>query len=371
MTATESTPETGGLPSHAASWGREAVISPETTRQAQMGKIFGYLKGIHASHLIDLGVRLGLFDRLAAHPAGLSAEALAAQTGLHPPYVRVWCETACGLELLDYDPAAGYHLAPFMDELLGQPAATYYLGRFPDAHLQVARDYAAYPELFRGGGVVPYQQHDEAFFRSIAEGLRTLPRMFFDAVLPNLPDLAARLDAGARILDVGCGGGFALVEFATRNATARAVGIDVEPTSVALAQALIRERGLTDRVEARVVAGASWPPEFAGAFDLVTTFLVLHEIEPRLKPAVIGQCAWALRPGGQLLIFDERYPSGPAELRDPAQIFAVMAQWYEVTWGNVINTREEIHALLTGQGLRIADETTLSRFYIVTAEKPA
>jgi len=347
------------------------VASPDTTRQAQMGKVFGYLKGIHAAHLIDIGVKLGLFDHLAQRPEGMTPEALATAARLHAPYVRSWCETACGLELLDYDPGTGYRFAPFMDELLGQPEATYYLGRFPDAHFQIARDYARYPECFRTGGVFPYQQHDEAFFRSIAEGLQTLPRMFLDAVVPKLPDLAARLEAGARILDVGCGGGYAIVEFAARYPHVRCVGIDVEPTSIGLAQALIRSRGLTDRVEGRVVDGAAWPEEFAGAFDLVTTFLVLHEIAPWLKDDVIRLCAWALRPGGQLLIFDERYPSGPGELRDPAQIFAVMAQWYEVTWGNIVNTREEIHALLARQGLRVADETSLSRFYIVTAEKPA
>ena len=34
-------------------------------------------------------------------------------------------------------------------------------------------------------------------------------------------------------------------------------------------------------------------------------------------------------------------------------LLAVMAQWYEVTWGNIVNTREEIHALLEQQGLRL------------------
>jgi hypothetical protein len=62
------------------------------------------------------------------------------------------------------------------------------------------------------------------------------------------------------------------------------------------------------------------------------------------------------------VLFDERYPSNPAELCDPAQIYAGMAQWYEMTWGNVINTHEEIHAMLTQQGLHIVDETALSRF---------
>jgi hypothetical protein len=78
-----------------------------------------------------------------------------------------------------------------------------------------------------------------------------------------------------------------------------------------------------------------------------------------------------LRLDGLLLLFDERYPSKPGDLRDPAQIFAVMAQWYEMTWGNIINTKEEIHEMLARQGMRIVDETSLSRFYIVTAQRRA
>ncbi len=111
------------------------------------------------------------------------------------------------------------------------------------------------------------------------------------------------------------------------------------------------------------------PSEFAGAFDLVMSFLVLHEIRPDQKRAVLEQFTRALRPDGTLLIFDECYPSNSGELRDPAQIYAVMAQWYEMTWGNIINTKEEIHAMLAEQGMRIVDETSLSRFYIATAEK--
>src|SRR5262249_37527103 len=106
----------------------EPVTTPETTRPAQMAKIFGYLKGLHATHLIDLGRKLGLFEELAAEPVGAWPEALAARPALHQAYVRQWCETACGLELLDYDPVAGYHLAPFMDDILARPDATYYLG---------------------------------------------------------------------------------------------------------------------------------------------------------------------------------------------------------------------------------------------------
>ena len=87
-------------------WRREAVSSPQTSRPAQMAKIFGYLKGLHATYLLDLGVRLGLFERLGETPQGLHAGALAAACGLDAGYTHCWCETACALELLDYDPAS-------------------------------------------------------------------------------------------------------------------------------------------------------------------------------------------------------------------------------------------------------------------------
>lgn len=356
-------------PSRDAAWAREGVTTPRTTRRAQLDKVFGYLRGLHATHLMDVGMKLGLFTRLAETPAGMQPEALAAALGLHPPYVRGWCEAACALELLDYEPTAGYRLAPYMDEILTQPDNFSYAGDQPQIDLLVARDYARYPELFRDGGTHAFQDHDNPFFLGVAEGLRLIPRIFLELVLPKLPDLRARLEAGATVLDLGCGGGHALVAFAERYPNVRCVGMDIEPASIQMAQERIRAHGLESRVSAQLVEGAHFPAEFGGAFDLVTTFLVLHELHPDLKAQIIGQCAQALRPDGRLLIFDERYPSGPAELRDPIQLSTVMAQWYELTWGNVINTREEIHALLAGQGLRVLDETSLFRFYIVTAGK--
>lgn len=350
-------------------WMTEGVATVETTRTGQMAKVFGYFKGLHATHLMELGRELGLFDRLAANPSGLQPDTLAALLALHPPYVRRWCETACALELLDYNPETGYCLAPFMDEILGTPDATYYLGGFPPVHLLIERDYDRYPELFRSGGTYRYAEYDEAFLRGVLLASATLPRMFVDAVLPNLPALHARLLSGARILDVGCGAGNAIVELAAQFPSLQCVGLDIDPVSVRLAQELIDRHDLADRVKVHLVQNEVWPEEFNTAFDLVTTFLVLHEIRPDLKDVVLGRSAAALKPDGQLLVFDERYPSRPSELRDPTATFAVIAQWFELTWGNEIDTREEILARLHRQGLRVSNETSLSRFYIVTAQK--
>ena len=88
--------------------------------------------------------------------------------------------------------------------------------------------------------------------REVAEALRTLPRSFLDLVLPRLPRLGARLQDGARVLDAGCGGGWAVVQLAERLPAISCVGIDLEPYSVEPARSRIAERGLADRCQARL-----------------------------------------------------------------------------------------------------------------------
>ena len=61
---------------------------------------------------------------------------------------------------------------------------------------------------------------------AVATGLQSLPRIFTDLVLPKLPQLQARFEAGARVLDVGCGAGFALVHLAERFPRVTCVGVD-------------------------------------------------------------------------------------------------------------------------------------------------
>jgi SAM-dependent methyltransferase len=356
-------------PARGRSWAGQKVTTPDTTRAAQGIKVLNYVRGIHASHLIDLGVKLGLFEALTKSPDGMDPGVLAAQLKLYPSYVRWWCETACALELLDYDPAKGYKMAPYMEEFLGRPEGIYYMGALPGTHFILARDYEKYSDLFSNGEVFPYQSHDEMFFNAVAKSTRLLPRLFLEAALPKLPSLAARLNERIRILDVGCGAGCALVEFAERYPNVTSVGVDVEPNSIRMADTMIHSKGLEERVQVRLSEDGSLPEDLVGSFDLVTMFMVLHEIRPEIKDTVLEQCSKALRPDGQFLIVDERYPSSPQELRDAVQIGAVIGQWFEMTWGNEINTREEIHSLLAKQNFKILDEMPLSRFHILLATK--
>ncbi|MSP22318.1 MAG: class I SAM-dependent methyltransferase [Dehalococcoidia bacterium] len=332
-----------------------------------MARVFTYTRGLHATHLIDIGVRLGLLHELDTRQSGATPPELAQALGLQPRYVQIWCKAAGVLELLDYDGARGFMLAPGVGEVLGNPDAPFDIGALPEAQIKFAHDYAGYEEFFRNGGIYPYAAHEESLFKSVAAATRALPRMFVGVVMPQLPELQERLRG--RVLDVGCGAGYAMVELARVFERAKFVGIDSDVVSVRMAQDLIEQERLGERIDARVADGAQLPDDLAGQFDLVTMFLVLHEIAPRHKAGAIEQCARALKPGGTLLIFDERYPSDPTELRDPVHNFAVMAQWYELTWGNQIQSGEAIRGLLTNGGFAVQHETQLFHFYIVTANK--
>ena len=90
----------------------------------------------------------------------------------------------------------------------------------------LGEDYRDYVGHFRAGTSRPYPKHGERFMREIAEALKTLPRIFLDLVLPNLPGLNARLAGGGRVLDVGCGGGWGVVQIAERFPETTCVGID-------------------------------------------------------------------------------------------------------------------------------------------------
>lgn len=111
--------------------------------------------------------------------------------------------------------------------------------------------------------------------------------------MPHVLALAGDLKLGARVLDVGCGNGFACGEFLKRGC--RVVGIDLSEQGIALARGAHPEgRFEVLPADDKLLASLNEDP-----FDLiVSTEVVEHLYAPR---AYAAGCFTALKPGGRFI----------------------------------------------------------------------
>lgn len=97
---------------------------------------------------------------------------------------------------------------------------------------------------------------------------------------------------GARVLDVGCGGGLLSEALAARNADV--LGIDLAEASLEIARRHAADSGTT--LEYRCIDVAELASEKPGQFDVVTCLELLEHVPD--PEALVAACAVAVRPGG-------------------------------------------------------------------------
>ena len=113
----------------------------------------------------------------------------------------------------------------------------------------------------------------------------------------RLEYVSARLElAGARVLDVGCGGG--LLSESMARLGAQVTAIDLAPELVKVARLHSLESGV--QVDYRVQSVEDLAAEQPGSFDAVTCMEMLEHVPD--PTAIIRACASLLKPGGKLFL---------------------------------------------------------------------
>jgi 2-polyprenyl-3-methyl-5-hydroxy-6-metoxy-1,4-benzoquinol methylase len=320
----------------------------DLTAEAQVARVFAWRRGFNALHLIDLGIRLGLFKAFAETPEA-TAQEVAERLSLHAPYVEVWCLTAHSFELLDAGENRRFRLAPHVNEILANPAHPRYLGGYVQLGTQYAtEDYRLAVASFASGSTAPFQGRGHEFAQVVAQAIAGVNVMVARKLLPEIPGVAQALNNGGALLELGCGTGNLQLQIAKAFPKARCIGVDIDPTGIGLAREAVQRAGLADHIT--ILEGDIGVAVDEGAFDVVVMVEVLHEISPELRPAVVRGCARALRNGGWMVIVDETYPSTLAEARQPEFLFPVQTGLEELMWGNMVPTREEQERLLREAG---------------------
>jgi ubiquinone/menaquinone biosynthesis C-methylase UbiE len=93
--------------------------------------------------------------------------------------------------------------------------------------------------------------------------------------LPALDGVAAKLESGAKVADVGCGHGFSTIIMAKAFPKSTFVGYDFHPESVEQARIHAEQHGASANTKFEVAMASDFPGK---DLDLVTFFDCLHDM---------------------------------------------------------------------------------------------
>jgi SAM-dependent methyltransferase len=229
-----------------------------------------------------LGDRLGLYRALLSTMPATSEE-VAAQAGVAERYVREWLAGQAAGGYVTYDPADGrYSLTEEQAFLLADTAGMQAASAF-HCPVAVAKNIERITEAARTGGGFPWHDHDPALFEGVERFFRPGYAMnLVSSWIPALDGVEARLRAGARVADLGCGHGSSTLLLADAFPASEIVGFDYHPASVDVARKRAVEAGLADRVSFDVASASDFP---GTDYDLVTIFDALHDMSDPLGAA--------------------------------------------------------------------------------------
>jgi SAM-dependent methyltransferase len=244
--------------------------------EALAGKVVGDMGAAMSAALVVIGDKLGLYRALAdGGPA--TPQDLAGRTGLAERYVREWLSAQAAGGYVTYDKASGlFSLSPeqalvFAAE--GHPA--FMAGGF-EILSAVFRDEPKISEAFRTGKGVGWHEHDACLFRGTERFFRPgYNANLTSSWIPALEGMEARLKAGARVADVGCGHGASTIVMAEAYPNSRFVGFDYHAPSIERARRLAAEAGVSDRASFEIASAKDFPGE---NYDMVAIFDALHDM---------------------------------------------------------------------------------------------
>jgi len=254
---------------------KPAAVDPDKLN-AFMGKMVGEMGAAMSASLVILGERLGLYKALQAHGPADSV-ALADATGLNERLIREWLAAQAAAEYISFDPRTGrFSLSPEQAMVFAEEESPVFLAGGFELLAAVFKDEPKVAKAFQSGLGLGWHEHDVCLFR----GTERFFRPGYNANLvsnwiPALEGVEAKLKAGAKVADVGCGHGASTILMAQAYPKSHFTGFDYHPPSIERAREAAASAGVADRTDFQVASAQDYPGE---GYDLVCIFDALHDM---------------------------------------------------------------------------------------------
>lgn len=340
----------------------------EITFESQAAKIEKFYQGFTASHLIHIGDKLGIFEVLNDNKEGLKTSELASELGLHEPYLKIWCQTALYLEILDYGDEGRFKLQPYMNEILADKSNfRNMLGRFNSLVNMTGERFKESIEHYRTGEVLEgYNPQHSEIVAEATKSFHTYLNVYFKK-LPNTNPIKQMLEKGINFLDVGCGNGRLIIQMAKLFENSRFTGVEPSVYGIKVATRNIEQLGLKDRVFVENLGGEEL--QYKEKFDIACMILVFHEINPKIRFKVLENIYNALKKGGRLIIFDFSYPEHFDDFKNPIYGSVIIHQFNETSLGAVFLKLTEQNEMFAKVGFKDIQRTSMKAIDLITVVK--
>jgi SAM-dependent methyltransferase len=248
--------------------------------------------------LIVIGDKLGLYKAMSGAGPMTSAE-LAKKSGTAERYVREWLAAQAAGGFVTYDAASGkYTLPPEQALALADETSPVFLPGFFEIVAACVKDEAKITDAFRSGKGVGWHEHDHGLFAGTERFFRPNYRAhLISEWIPALEGTEAKLKAGAKVADVGCGLGTSTILMAQAYPKSSFVGFDYHDGSIKMAREAAAKAGVGDRVKFEVAKAKDYPGK---GFELVAFFDCLHDMgDPEgaakhVKESMASDGAWMI-----------------------------------------------------------------------------
>jgi SAM-dependent methyltransferase len=229
---------------------------------------------VHAG-MVVIGEKLGLYKALAAGP--MTSAQLASKTNTDERYVREWLASQAAGGYIAYDEKEKkFSLTQEQAFTLADEHSPAYL---PGAFELALGSLAAVPriaESFRTGAGMGWHEHVDDVFHGCEKFFRPgYSAHLVSSWIPALHGVKEKLEAGARVADVGCGKGASTLLLAQAFPKSHFFGFDYHPTSIDAARDSAKREGLTARLSFDVASSKQFPGK---NYDLVAVFDCLHDM---------------------------------------------------------------------------------------------
>ena len=275
------------------------MVDPDKLNQV-VGQMLADLGGAFSVSLVRIGDKLGLYTALNEGGPMTSAE-LATKATIAERYAREWLSHQAASGYLAYDPATQKFSLPEEQAMIfADPDSPVYLQGAFDLAAAMMDNKNPVEAAFKTGKGVGWGDQAGCLFCAAGRFFRPgYQNSLVAGWLPQLHDVVAKLEQGARVADIGCGHGFSTVIMAKAFPKSHFIGYDFHPGSIAQAKVHAQQHGVTANTHFEVAMASDFP---ARDLDLVTFFDCLHDMGDPVGAAT--HVHQALKPDGTWMVVE-------------------------------------------------------------------